>query len=219
MQSTKALSAVRNGNTPSWNKIDDTGAFRDGIIKHINNGSSVEGDVKYDSALAGRRLFQFRGLVYRSEGALREEVFNSGFKSKNDLSNARNYQESTGIGLDDGRSGLMAVGATGQSGVSTAKEYGKCKAYGRFHYVIDTRMLSGQHKAFDIESNTRENGLAYDGSSEVNITEVPNYAIVGIFEDENQQGIKSLPSYWEEVMCEGDNVTESMNQRYQDDNA
>lgn len=114
----------------------------------------------------------------------------------------------------------MGVGATGQSGVSTAKDFDHCKNYGNIHYVIDTKLLPSHHKAFDMESNTVNNRLNYDGSNEVNITHIPNYAIIGVFGEENPSNIKSLPAYYGEIMMDEEaagELKQSMIDNYQKD--
>ncbi|MGF6401588.1 hypothetical protein ABH905_005254 [Pseudomonas frederiksbergensis] len=199
-------------------KIDNCPAFREQIVKNISTGNLVEGSVVFDSTLDGHDLHQFKGLVYRSESEFRPSILENGFESKNDISTPENYRESTGIGIKDGNSDSgVGVGATGQSGVSTAKEYDKCKSYGNIHYVVDTRLLPPSEKAFDMENNTKSNKLTYDDSSEVNITRIPSYAIVGVFEGDAPRGIMSLPAYYSTIMFdeeEGKEIKKTMIKNY-----
>lgn len=201
-------------------KLDTDLSYKNNIIRHVNNGGSVEGATEYDSVFEMHELYQFKGLVYRSEVELRD-VSIEGFKSKNDLLDQKNYQESTGIGVDDKNSvERIAVGATGQSGVSTAKKYSNCQGYGDYHYVIDTRLFPPEYKAFDLEMNMTMNSLSYDDSSEVNVTHIPNYAIIGVFQGDAVHEIKSLPEYWASICWDdtiGEALKESMVKNYNAD--
>lgn len=136
---------------------------------------------------ANEALFAYHGMVFRGDSRSPSEVVGAGgFASRNPLDVDAHLLEAQGL--------ARTKGATGQSGVSTAKTAAHALPYCAngagsgpgYLYVIDTRRLGeGQH-AYDMTKTMVANGhmtVAPDGDDptghEVNATGVSAEAIVG----------------------------------------
>ena len=104
-----------------------------------------------------------------------------GFKSKRSLSNPENMLEAQGLG--------QGIGATGQSGVSCAKQLDGVFPYCTtdqvgYVYIVDTTKLGPGNKAYDMADISMRNGFKTrdETGGEVNVTNIPPYAIIGWLE-------------------------------------
>lgn len=151
----------------------------------IQTGGSVQQDVNTtDDNNKSVTLYTFSGVVFRSDSRDAATIASSGgFSGRQDLSDPNNLKEAQGILTNKG------LGATGQSGVSTASSMDGAFNYGEFAegrnrmYVIDTTKL-GNEKAYDMSANVTNNysDRTDETGGEVNITHVPNSAILGYIE-------------------------------------
>ena len=123
-------------------------------------------------------LHHYDGIVFRADGRPFWKIrLAGGMHSRNNLSKAENLLEAQGLAYDKG------AGATGQSGVSTAKKIEGAIAYytrGAF-YIIDTRQLGNGRYAYDMEANLHSTNYprAHEVGGEVNVTDIPMRAIMG----------------------------------------
>ena len=129
-------------------------------------------------------LQHFEGLVYRGDSRPFDQIkATGGLLSKQPLDTEERKREAQGLG--------KGLGATGQSGVSAAKDilgalpycnYGKQDGY---IYLIDTRKLgetdSEKEEAYDMEAILAKNKLekADETGAEVNITNIKWEAVIG----------------------------------------
>jgi hypothetical protein len=123
-------------------------------------------------------LHHYDGIVFRADGRPFWMIrLAGGMHSRNDLSKAENLLEAQGLAYDKG------AGATGQSGVSTAKKIEGAIAYyqGGTFYIIDTRQLGNGRYAYDMEANLHSTNhpRAHEVGGEVNVTDIPMRAIMG----------------------------------------
>ena len=123
-------------------------------------------------------LHHYDGIVFRADGRSFETIRDAGgMHSRNDLNKAENLLEAQGLAYDKG------AGATGQSGVSTAKKIEGAIAYyqGGAFYIIDTRQLGNGRYAYDMEANLRSTNhpRPHEVGGEVNVTDIPMRAIMG----------------------------------------
>ena len=123
-------------------------------------------------------LHHYSGLVFRSDQRSSGEILSQGgMHSRQLLSNPANMLEAQGLAFNTGR------GATGQSGVSMAKDLAGAIPYYTSGgiYIIDTRQFDGGQYAYDLQAimdSTNPNCSVPTGG-EVNATDVPKKAIVG----------------------------------------
>jgi hypothetical protein len=125
------------------------------------------------------RLFGYQGIVFRGDSRWPTQINRAGgFMSRKDLSSAENKLEAQGLGA--------GIGATGQSGVSTAKEYWGSVVYmtqgapDGYIYIIDTRLIPPTEAAYDLQSIVNQNGYEVkDVGAEVNVTAAPMNAVIG----------------------------------------
>ena len=177
------------------------------FIQHLSVTAQFGGEVTEDAPVndgygQSRKIFTYQGFVFRCAEDDSDAVFAGGFRSVNSLDDPTNLQEAMGLGEpqqdEDGIAGYMALGATGENGVSTAKTIGQSIPYLqprknpapgsgipelRKIYVIDTTKLPGGEKAWDLDAIFygndfhRISGTRTEG--EVNISSVPPEAVVG----------------------------------------
>ncbi|WGL58868.1 hypothetical protein QEJ31_10075 [Pigmentibacter sp. JX0631] len=123
-------------------------------------------------------LYSYTGIVFRSE--TRDYTIikaDTGFKSQNKLDIPLNLLEAQGIGA--------SKGASGRSGVSTAKNLSKAIGYcitsGGPMYVINTAKIGALNTAYDFDSIVVKNYPfhVHDFANEVNVTYIPKEAIIG----------------------------------------
>ena len=165
-----------------------------------------------DVAGVPRRTFVYRGIVFRGDKRKPDDIkADHGFQSRNalhvddfsDKAKARltpeqlaatakeNLTEAMGLGVKtvnaDGSVSYSTWGATGHSGVSTAKSADGAINYAgerEWFYVIDTAKLPAAEHPWDMENTVYENkyktraGTEVTGS-EVNCSRIPFNAIVG----------------------------------------
>ncbi|WP_143747051.1 hypothetical protein [Chitinimonas sp. BJB300] len=127
------------------------------------------------------RLYAYQGLVFRGDSRIPTDIAAiDGFEGGKDLRLPDNLLEAQGLlGL--------AVGATGQSGVSTAKKledaFYYCSAGKRdgYIYIVDTAKLPAREAAYDMAAIIIQNGYRKDDltGGEVNVTKIPFAAVVG----------------------------------------
>lgn len=170
-------------------------------------GSVQEDDTAQDADGNEKKTFVFKGFVFRSDDrGPGHKTMKQGFTSRNDLAVPENKTEAMGLGVKvDGKG--AGWGATGQSGISTAKTVDGAIGYlnpGGTFYIIDTTKLPAGQKAWDLESNLYENGYKErpktkaknddfvrpgfdrpeevpldETNGEVNVSAIPKSAIVG----------------------------------------
>lgn len=140
------------------------------------------------------RLFEYRGLVFRGDSRTPQQIRNAGgFQSRRDLGVPENLLEAQGL--------AVSKGATGQSGVSTAKRiehalpYCNSGARDGYIYVVDTRRLPANQHAYDMAGITVNNGYkdTDETGGEVNVTHIPTAAIVGWLAVENADDVIDHP--------------------------
>ncbi|MGS0897063.1 hypothetical protein ACVBGC_31690 [Burkholderia stagnalis] len=136
---------------------------------------------------AREALFTYQGMVFRGDSRSPNEILEAGgFASRNPLDNDEHLLEAQGC--------AQAKGATGHSGVSTAKTAAYALPYCAnaagsergYLYVIDTRRLGDGQHAYDMTETMVANGYMarpQEGDDptghEVNATGVSAEAIVG----------------------------------------
>ncbi|MDD3267034.1 MAG: hypothetical protein PHC75_07650 [Burkholderiales bacterium] len=123
------------------------------------------------------KMKTFHGIVYRGDSRNLLAICNSGgFKSRNDLTIRKNLYEAYGIGTDE--NGNISEGATGQSGVSTAKAFMNAVYYSNGHvYVIDSQNLL----SFDMPTISIQYKGIDETGGEVNILNIPCDNIIGYY--------------------------------------
>jgi hypothetical protein len=90
-----------------------------------------------------------------------------------------------------------SVGATGQSGVSCAKQFDGAKNYGTTMYFIDISKIGPNEQAFDMHATiiandpTKLNAVDETGG-EVNITNIPPKSIIGCMFNRPNGGYEDL---------------------------
>ena len=144
----------------------------------IVHGETVKKGQALDDQGVTRDLYEFKGICFRSDKHDPNTVVKEGgIKSVMDLSKPENMQEAMGL--------AQGKGATGKSGCSSAQQFRNCMNYlgqssGRI-YIIDTTKLSEKDHAYSMKDIILENKFKdHDESAgEVNITAVPNKAIIG----------------------------------------
>lgn len=200
---------------PTIRNNEEFAAFFKSLTAESRFGAVTEGPTATDAAKNTKRTFHYKGIVFRAAGRAPARIKNEGgFHSLKDLSKPENLTEAMGLGTRvvekpdtskpstdkdapaaapkpeaeaEPKVTIGAWGATGRSGVSTAKSVDGALGYrgaGEWIYVIDTSKLpEGQH-AWDMESTVYENGYkTRDGEDEtggeVNCSDIPLDAIVG----------------------------------------
>lgn len=163
-------------------------------------GKSKECGSAVDDTGTERKLYEFKGIVFRGDSRppvirkgwvdgnslpLRNCIKNDGgFNSQNDLNVPENRQEAMGLG--------KGKGATGKSGVSCADSWKGAIGYtmpgnhfakednGRL-YIIDTTKLNQNEKSYYMKDIVLNNGLQEKDQTggEVNCTHIPYNAIIG----------------------------------------
>lgn len=131
----------------------------------------------------------FQGIVYRGDGRNLSTICNSGgFKSRNNLTIKQNLYEAYGMGTD--KNGNISAGATGQSGVSTAKAFMDSVYYSNGQvYVIDSQNLL----SFDMSTISIQYKGIDETGGEVNILDIPCSNIIGYY-NVDQDDLNSLGS-------------------------
>lgn len=139
------------------------------------------------------KLYTYEGIVFRGDSRTPQTIVeqSGGLKSKNDLRNPANMLEAQGLGL--------GIGATGQSGVSCSKElYGVlpyCDSGQRdgYVYIIDTSKLGNTERAYDMAGISMGNGhkTVDETGGEVNITNIPESAIIGWIHIPNAETVRA----------------------------
>lgn len=153
-----------------------------------------------EKAATGEQLFAYQGIVFRGVSKLPEAIKQeNGFHSKKALSDPEHLLEAQGLSA--------GKGATGLAGVSTAKELAYVLPYctgastdgDGYIYIIDTRRLPKEETAYDMAAITIHNKHKEtdETGGEVNITRVPNSAIVGWIKVEDASAINADMFYQE----------------------
>jgi hypothetical protein len=151
--------------------------IKNSVFNVNSETKEIKGKVK-DSGNKDVSLFSFEGIVFRADNRLYPAIkADRGFKSIKDLTNPLNLQEAQGVGF--------TKGASGQSGVSTAKKVEKmmvyCSGLGRTLFVINTEKIGIKNQAFDFDKIVKFNYAVDEHAMEVNMTSVPYQAIIGWF--------------------------------------
>lgn len=150
------------------NFIKDMAFSQPGQSQHIGSGQASDG--------TSANLYHYNGFAFRADARSPENIrASSGMHSRQDLSIEKNRQESQGLDFNSG------PGATGQSGISMAKDLDGAAAYytGGGIYIIDTKQLGEGQSAYDLQKIIDSTDRQVDTGKEVNATDVPEHAIVG----------------------------------------
>lgn len=181
--SSSSSSASTVSSTRTQPPADTTIHTRDDLHRFVTGGRPVGTVVetgRSDLLADQNRLFEFQGLVFRGDSRTPQQIrTDGGFRSRNDLNVPANRLEAQGL--------AAGKGATGQSGVSTAKQIEHALPYCNsgqrdgYVYIVDTRRLPPTEHAYDMAGITMENGYKNtdETGGEVNVTHIPNSAIVG----------------------------------------
>lgn len=199
---------------PAIHSKEELVGFIQSLPKTAQFGTVLKSDEAKDAAGVKKDTFLYRGIVFRADTRKPEEIQKTfGFRSKNPLTAEdftakdkrvltqkemeeraqANLTEAMGLGVmtldENGQSTAKSWGATGTSGVSTAKSIGGAIDYrneGGWFYVIDTTKLPDGEHAWDMENTVYKNkykelaeGKEEETGGEVNCSRIPFDAIVG----------------------------------------
>ena len=182
---------------PKIRNLEELKAFVASLDDNTHFGTVSEGAELADADEVKRKTFTFGGIVFRGADRSWDGLKESGgFKSQNALSEIANWREAAGLGTGP-KGKIISRGATGKSGVSTAKTpLGALIYRGKSHslYVIDTTKIPrGEHpwegKAWDMDRTYSANGFGEEKGKvpgamggEVNCSGIPLSAVIGRIE-------------------------------------